>query len=90
MTLFKNCQSCGMPLAKDKNGGRTEHNGQKSGMYRSHCYENGEFVQPAISAAEMKLLVENKIRESGFPKIMAKLFTRNIHKLERWQEHQQR
>ncbi|PLS17282.1 hypothetical protein CVD28_11985 [Bacillus sp. M6-12] len=89
MKKYKNCQSCGMPLLKDKKGGGTEHNGQKSNLYCSHCYVNGEFVQPALSAAEMKLIVENKICESGFPNFVAKLFTRNIHKLKRWQGHQQ-
>ena len=38
---FKNCQSCGMPLKKDPQGGGTEANGAKCTMYCSKCYEQG-------------------------------------------------
>lgn len=84
MSTYKNCQSCGMPLSKDEKGGGTEKNGDKSSKYCSHCYENGEFVLPNINSDEMKQRVEEKITEAGFPKFLARLFTRNIHKLERW------
>lgn len=35
---FKNCQSCGMPMARDEHGGGTEADGSKSMMY---CSRNG-------------------------------------------------
>jgi hypothetical protein len=82
---YKNCQSCGMPFSKDKKGGGTENNGQKSMMYCSHCYENGEFLNPNLSVNEMKQQVENKIVQFGFPKFIARFFTKNIHKLKRWE-----
>jgi hypothetical protein len=81
---YKNCQSCGMPLVKDELGGGTEKNGRKSTMYCSHCYMNGEFTLPNITAEEMKVLVKQKIVEFGMPRFVAGLFTRNVHKLERW------
>jgi len=81
---YKNCQSCGMPLKKDENGGGTEKDGSKSHKYCSHCYVNGEFTQSNLTMNEMKEIVEGKIKEFGMPTFMAKLFTRNIHKLERW------
>jgi hypothetical protein len=84
MSKNKNCQSCGMPLSKDEKGGGAEKNGQKSDMYCSHCYENGEFVLPNLTVDEMKQRVHDKIAEFGLPKFMAGFFTRNIHKLERW------
>jgi hypothetical protein len=84
MKAYKNCQSCGMPISKDENGGGTEKNGERCLKFCSHCYENGEFVLPNISLNEMKNQVEIKIIEFGLPKFMAKFFTRNIHKLERW------
>ncbi|MBU8878304.1 zinc ribbon domain-containing protein [Bacillus sp. FJAT-29790] len=84
MRTYKNCQSCGMPLAKDELGGGTERDGTKSGMFCSHCYMNGEFTHPNITVDEMKALVKGKIVEFGAPTFIAGLFTRNIPKLERW------
>ncbi|WP_416828241.1 zinc ribbon domain-containing protein [Ectobacillus polymachus] len=84
MKKYKNCQSCGMPLAKDELGGGTEKNGTKSEKYCSHCYMNGEFTLPNITVDEMKARVKQQIVEFGMPKFIATLFTRNIHKLERW------
>lgn len=84
MTSYKNCQSCGMPLAKDELGGGTEKNGTKNVKYCSHCYMDGEFTLQNITAEEMKERVKQKIVEFGMPKFIAGMFTRNIHKLERW------
>lgn len=84
MGVYKNCQSCGMPLAKDDLGGGTEKNGTKSIKYCSHCFMDGEFTLPNITVEEMKQRVKEKIIEFGMPKFIAGLFTRNIHKLERW------
>jgi NAD-dependent SIR2 family protein deacetylase len=86
MKTYKTCQSCGMPLAKDELGGGTEKSGTKSLMYCSHCYQQGEFTLPNITVDEMKALVKEKIVEFGMPKFIAGLFTRNIHKLERWKK----
>lgn len=82
--VYKNCQSCGMPMARDEGGGGTEADGSKSKMYCSHCYENGAFTLPNITVDEMKELVKSKVIEFGVPKFLASFFTRNIHKLERW------
>ncbi|WP_144563288.1 zinc ribbon domain-containing protein [Neobacillus bataviensis] len=84
MGVYKNCQSCGMPLAKDDLGGGTEKNGTKSIKYCSHCFMDGDFTLPNITVEEMKQRVKEKIIEFGMPKFIAGLFTRNIHKLERW------
>ncbi|MGZ4159183.1 MAG: zinc ribbon domain-containing protein [Neobacillus sp.] len=86
MTTYKNCQSCGMPLAKDELGGGTEKDATKSNMYCSHCYMNGEFTLPNLTAEEMKERVKQKIVEFGMPKFVAGFFTKNIHKLERWKK----
>lgn len=82
--VHKNCQSCGMPLARDEQGGGTERNGDRSKTYCSHCYENGEFTQPNLTVDQMKDRVKQKLVEFGFPKFLTGLFTRNIPKLERW------
>ena len=86
MKPYKNCQSCGMPLSKDENGGGTEKDGTQSRMYCSHCYENGEFTLPNLTVNQMQQRVKEKIVEFGMPKFIAAFFTRNIPKLERWKK----
>jgi len=81
---YKNCQSCGMPLSKDQSGGGTEANGTKSGMYCSHCYQNGSFTLPDITAKEMANRVRGKMKEMRIPGFFGYLITRNIPKLKRW------
>jgi hypothetical protein len=83
-TLYKNCQSCGMPLKRDAKGGGTNADGSKNLTYCSHCYQDGKFINPNITLDEMKDRVKGKLKEFGFPGFMAGIFTRNIPKLERW------
>src|SRR3954468_1471826 len=64
---YKNCQSCGMPLNKDKAGGGTNADGSKSKMYCSHCYQEGKFTQPLLSVGEMQNFVKGKLKQMGFP-----------------------
>jgi len=80
----KNCQSCGMPLKKDPKGGGTNKDGSISNKYCSHCYENGIFLQPDITAQQMQEFVKNKLKAMGFPGFLAGFFTKGIPKLERW------
>ncbi len=86
MKSYKNCQSCGMPMKKDPNGGGTTSNGKKSTMYCSYCYEGGEFKQADWTAAQMQSFVKGKLKEMGFPGFVAGFFTRGIPKLERWKK----
>lgn len=81
---YKNCQSCGMPLARDEQGGGTEKSGSKSKMYCSHCYQDGAFTKPDLTVEDMRELVKGKLVEFGFPRFLTGLFTRNIPKLQRW------
>lgn len=83
-TAYKNCQSCGMPLSKDPLGGGTEGDGSRSALYCSHCYRDGRFTLPDITAEEMQRRVRAKLQEMGFPGFLAGLLARNVPKLERW------
>jgi hypothetical protein len=85
--VYKNCQSCGMPMKRDEHGGGTHADGSKSVMYCSHCYEGGQFTVRNITVDDMKERVRGKMKQIGFPGFMAGLFTRNLHKLERWKIH---
>ena len=83
--MNKNCQSCGMPLKKDEQGGGTNKDGSKSKMYCSLCYSEGEFLNPEIDTAKkMQDFVKGKMKEMGFPGFIAGFFTKSIPKLERW------
>ncbi|MGM5468990.1 zinc ribbon domain-containing protein [Flavobacteriaceae bacterium LMO-SS05] len=82
--VYKNCQSCGMPLKKDAKGGGTNTDGSKSTVYCSHCYEGGKFLQPDITALQMQNFVKDKLKEMKFPGFLASFFTKGIPKLERW------
>ncbi len=78
------CQSCGMPLSKDAQGGGTEKDGSKSALYCSNCYQKGVFVLPDITAEQMTQRVKGKMKEMHIPGFLANLMTRNIPTLARW------
>lgn len=82
--MARNCQSCGMPMARDPKGGGTEAGGAKSAKYCSHCYVDGRFTQPDITLDEMKARVAGKLKEMGFPGFLTGFFTGGLGKLERW------
>ena len=81
---YKNCQSCGMPLKKDPQGGGTNADGSTSEMYCSYCYEKGAFKQPDWDANQMRTFVKGKLKEMGFPGFLTGFFTKGIPNLERW------
>ena len=73
-----------MPLKRDEKGGGTNADGSKSVEYCSHCYQDGAFTQPGITAKEMQDLVTGKLKDMGFPGFIAGLFSKSIPKLARW------
>ncbi|NBP05257.1 MAG: hypothetical protein EBV15_03410 [Bacteroidetes bacterium] len=85
---YKFCQSCGYPLAKDKQGGGTEKDGSHSAMYCSMCYQNGVFLTPKeINTAEkMQDFCIQQMKNSGMTGFVAWLATRGIPRLERWKK----
>ena len=81
---YKNCQSCGMPMKQDPDGGGTNSDGSRNLKFCSFCFKDGAWVNPGMTLSEMKALVKEKLREMGFPGFMAGFFTMNMQKLERW------
>ena len=79
-----NCQSCGMPLAKDPAGGGANADGSKSGRYCSRCFGEGRFKHPDFTVTQMQAFCVEQLSKKGMPRVMAWLFTRGIPKLERW------
>jgi hypothetical protein len=78
------CQSCGMPLSKDENGGGSNSDGTKSSEYCSKCYVNGAFTDPNLTVDQMQDKVRGKMKEMHFPGFMASYFVKDIPKLKRW------
>jgi len=78
------CQSCGMPLKRDPEGGGSHADGSKSSKYCSLCYQDGAFSQADFSAADMQKFCIEKMVECKVPRPIAWLFTRRIPKLQRW------
>lgn len=72
-----------MPI-KDESQLGIEKDGSKS-KYCSLCYKDGEFIQPDMTVDEMRdFCVDIMNKEMKMPKFIAKLLTKNIYKLERW------
>ncbi len=82
--MAKTCQSCGMPLSKDPEGGGTETDGTKSTTYCSICYDQGTFRHQGVSVAEFQQQCVDALMRSGMPNIMAWMFPRGNPRLGRW------
>lgn len=79
----KMCQSCGMPMSKDPQGGGTNADGSKNIKYCSYCFQNGAFTYNG-TVTEFQEFCRKKMIESGHNKFMAWLLTRGMKRLERW------
>ncbi len=76
------CQSCGMPMSEDPEGGGTNADGTLSSEYCSFCYARGVFTQPDITMEAMREQVKGQMK--NVPTILRAHFTRTIPKLKRW------
>ena len=78
------CQSCGMPLARDPQGGGTEADGHKSSVYCSHCYQKGEFTDPKMTVEVMVTGVTQRLQSMNLPPAMVTKLAGEIPTLRRW------
>jgi len=86
MSKNKNCQSCGMPLSRDPQGGGSEADGKKSLLYCSYCYQQGGFTEPKITCDQMIEKVRAVLKQMKVPRWMHWFFVRRIHRLDRWNQ----
>ncbi len=77
------CQSCGMPLSNDPNGGGTNSFGGKSEKYCSYCFQKGEFTYKG-TVTEFQEFCRIKMKENGHSAFKSWLFSRGMKRLERW------
>ena len=82
----KFCQSCGMPMKQDPQGGGTNADGSINALYCSYCYQNGAFTFNG-TVQEFQEFCRQKMVEGGHSKFMAWLFTRGMKRLSRWKNH---
>jgi hypothetical protein len=80
------CQSCGMPLQKERDFG-TNADGSPNHEYCRYCFQNGAFTQPDITKDEMiERVIELAVAMNIMPEEQAKaLATTVIPTLKRWQ-----
>lgn len=71
------CQSYGMPLSKDEQGGGREADGRMSPEYCSHCYVGGKLRDPSLPPEQMVERVWAKMKNSHIPGFMARSFRRH-------------
>lgn len=83
MATTTQCQSCGMPLKRDEQGGGTNADGSKSTEYCSLCYQNGAFLHPGPVEVFQEFCKEKMI-EGGHSRFISWLFTRGMKRLKRW------
>ncbi len=80
---YKMCQSCSMPMSKDRQGGGTNADGTLNLKFCSYCYQEGDFTWHG-NVKDFQEFCRQKMIESGHNKMMAWLFTRGMKRLERW------
>ena len=78
------CQSCGMPLSRDAQGGGTNADGSRTTEYCSHCFRDGAFTHPGITVEQMVTNVQNRLRSLNMPPAMVESATGMIPSLKRW------
>jgi hypothetical protein len=78
------CQSCGMPLSRDAQGGGTNADGSRTTEYCSHCFRDGAFTQPAMTVDQMVTNVQNRLRSLNMPPAMVDSAAGMIPSLKRW------
>ena len=78
------CQSCGMPLTRDKDFG-TNKDKSKSEEYCFHCFQDGKFLDEGITLQEK---IDKNVKfgvQMGMPESIARHMSENIMpKLKRW------
>lgn len=80
----KSCQSCGMPMRQDPQGGGINADGTKNRTYCSYCFQNGEFTYKTNDVKDFQEKCKRIMIEKGMAPWKAWLFTRGMKRLGRW------
>jgi hypothetical protein len=87
-TGMKICQSCGMPLDKDRNKGGTNADNSTSEKFCSFCYQNGKFTDEGITLEEkINRNVNIAVSQLNMPEKAAREMAESVlPNLERWKK----
>ena len=85
MTNSAFCQSCSMPLSNPELLG-TEKDGSKSNEYCIYCYQNGAFINPGMTLAEMKAVVQDQMEKRKIADSIITGALTMLPGLKRWQK----
>jgi Putative zinc ribbon domain len=81
------CQSCGMPMSRDENGGGTEMDGTtRSIEYCSHCYRNGMFTEPDLTVDDVIARAQARLQAAGVPEPVIERNLMGMYRLDRWKD----
>lgn len=78
------CQSCGLAMAKDPEGGGTNADGSLSPDYCSQCYQLGSFTEPWLSLEQATARAKGRIMQKKVPGFLAGMFIPDLSKFKRW------
>lgn len=73
-------------MEKDTKKGGSNADGSRNPMYCSFCYANGKLTHPNMTLLEIRAIMKKKLKELGYPGIIAGFFTHGIPKLQRWRK----
>ncbi|AXY78566.1 hypothetical protein D3H65_08760 [Paraflavitalea soli] len=79
------CQSCSMPIEDPVLRG-TQKDGSKSSEYCKYCYQDGAFVDPALTLDEMRSIVIRKMEENKIPEDIIEVAVSSLPHLKRWNQ----
>lgn len=83
MDSSKYCQSCSLPLTEPELLG-TEKDGSLAHEYCKYCYNNGEFINPDMTLADMKSLIIKKMEDLKLPEDIIEAAVLRLPELKRW------
>lgn len=79
----KFCQSCSMPIDNPEWQG-TEKDGSKNEEYCMYCYQNGAFIRPDMTIADMKEVVTTEMKKKQIDESLIKMAVDSLPHLKRW------
>lgn len=77
------CQSCSMPI-DDPGLQGTEKDGSKSHEYCMYCYQQGAFINPAMTLKEMTSMVKQQMEIRKIDQRITDMAVSSLPGLKRW------
>jgi len=82
----EHCQSCGIPLNRDLIFSEKSEDEKRNTKYCSHCFKDGQFIDPEMTITKMKNEIDKRCKELGLSRFQAYLWKADLENLDRWQK----